>query len=71
MEFTNANVLIVATSIGVGLIPITVPEIYTHLPEWLGTIFESGISATAIFAVLLNLLFNHFSNTDEEAPVAH
>jgi uric acid transporter len=70
VEFTNANVLIVATSIGVGLIPITVPEIYTHLPEWLGTIFESGISATAIFAVLLNLLFNHFSTT-EEAPIAH
>jgi uric acid transporter len=67
VEFTNSNVLIVATSIGVGLIPITVPEVYLHLPEWLSTIFESGISACAIFAVLLNLAFNHFS--DEAEPV--
>ena len=35
-----------------------------------GTIFESGISATAIFAVLLNLAFNHFSTTEEPAPAA-
>ena len=71
VEFTNPNVLIVATSIGVGLIPITVPEVYLHLPEWLATIFESGISACAIFAVLLNLAFNHFSRSDEPEPAAH
>jgi xanthine/uracil permease len=29
------------------------------------------IVATALFAVLLNLLFNHFSRTEEEASVAH
>ena len=67
VKFTNSNVLIVAASIGVGIIPITVPEVYNHIPEWLATIFESGISATAIFAVLLNLAFNHFSKTDEPA----
>ena len=50
VNFTNSNVLIVAVSIGVGIIPITVPEVYNHIPEWLATIFESGISATAIFA---------------------
>ena len=71
VEFTNPNVLIVATSIGVGLIPITVPEVYLHLPEWLATIFESGISACAIFAVLLNLAFNHFSRSNEPEPAAH
>ncbi|WP_181780349.1 nucleobase:cation symporter-2 family protein [Pseudonocardia pini] len=71
VEFTNSNILIVATSIGVGLIPITVPEVYLHLPEWLATIFESGISATAIFAVLLNLVFNHFSKTEEPAVPDH
>jgi xanthine/uracil permease len=65
VDFHNSNVLIVAVSIGVGIIPITVPEIYNHIPEWLATIFESGISATAIFAVVLNLAFNHFSRTDE------
>jgi uric acid transporter len=70
VEFTNSNVLIVATSVGVGLVPITVPEVYLHLPEWLGTIFESGISACAIFATLLNLAFNHFSDAEPAAPAA-
>ena len=71
VEFTNSNILIVATSIGVGLIPITVPEIYLHLPTWLHQIFESGISATAIFAVLLNLVFNHFTESEAPATEAH
>ena len=68
MNFTNSNVLIVAVSIGVGVIPITVPEIYNNIPEWLHRIFESGISATAIFAVVLNLAFNHVTKTDEPVP---
>ena len=71
VNFTNSNVLIVAVSIGVGIIPITVPEIYNNIPEWLHRIFESGISATAIFAVLLNLAFNHFSKTDEPVAAEH
>lgn len=65
VEFTNSNILIVAVSIGVGIIPITVPEVYNNIPEWLHHIVESGISATAIMAVLLNLAFNHFSRTEE------
>ena len=46
------------------------PEVENHIPEWLATIFESGISATVIFAVLLNLAFNYFSKTDEPVPAA-
>ena len=68
VHFTNSNVLVVAVSIGVGIIPITVPEVYNHVPEWLATIFESGISATAIVALVLNLAFNHFSDVEEPAP---
>jgi uric acid transporter len=64
-------VLIVAVSIGVGIIPITVPEIYNDIPEWLHKIFESSISATAIFALLLNLAFNHFSDTHRRARRGH
>ena len=36
VNFTNSNVLIVAASIGVGIIPITVPEVYNHVPELAG-----------------------------------
>jgi xanthine permease len=72
VEFTNSNILIVAAAIGVGMIPITVPEVYSHIPDWLHKIFESGISACAIVAVLLNLLFNHFVRGEpEDAPLEH
>jgi uric acid transporter len=71
VEFTNSNILIVASSIGVGMIPITVPEVYNQLPDWLHKIFESGISACAIIAVLLNLAFNHFSQQPTEDTPAH
>lgn len=71
VEFSNSNILIVASSIGVGMIPITVPEIYDNIPQWLHQIVESGISACAIVAVLLNLAFNHFTAPAAEEPVAH
>jgi xanthine permease len=54
----NANLIIVALAIGMGVIPITVPTFYSGFPSWFQTIFDSGISAAALTAVLLNLLFN-------------
>ncbi len=54
----NLNLVLVATALGVGLIPIAAPTFWSPFPSWLGTIMSSGISATAICAVLLNLLFN-------------
>ena len=71
VEFTNSNILIVACSIGVGMIPITVPEVYQQIPDWLHKIFESGISACAIVAVLLNLAFNHVSADRPTETPAH
>ena len=54
----NNNLIIVALSIGMGVIPIAVPTFYEHFPSWFQTIFDSGISSAAVAAVLLNLLFN-------------
>ncbi|MDL5159104.1 nucleobase:cation symporter-2 family protein [Actinomycetospora termitidis] len=53
----NNNLVIVAVSVGVGVIPIAVPTFYEHFPMWFQTVFDSGISSAAITAVLLNLLF--------------
>ena len=64
----NMNLIIVATSIGVGLIPIVAPKFYAHFPGWFETIFHSGISATAIMAVVLNLVFNHFKQGNADQP---
>jgi NCS2 family nucleobase:cation symporter-2 len=55
----NMNLVIVATSVGMGMIPIAAPNFWEHFPAWFQTIFHSGISSAAIAAVLLNLFFNH------------
>lgn len=65
----NMNLVIVATSIGFGMLPIAMPSFYHHFPAWFETIFHSGISSAAIMAILLNLLFNHFTagNSDQQS----
>ncbi len=67
----NANLVIVAVALGMGVLPIAVPEFYEEFPAWFGTIFESGISAAAVTAVLLNLLFNVAGRrrTTDEGPI--
>jgi hypothetical protein len=52
-----------------GIIPIAVPEFYEEFPSWFQTIFDSGISAAAITAVLLNILFNIVGRKDDAAPI--
>ncbi|MDO5711856.1 MAG: nucleobase:cation symporter-2 family protein [Micrococcales bacterium] len=54
----NMNLIIVATSIGAGIIPIAAPTFYKDFPVWFETIFHSGISSAAVMAVVLNLWFN-------------
>ncbi|NIE75166.1 purine permease [Pantoea sp. Tr-811] len=65
----NMNLIIVATSIGFGMIPIAAPGFYHHFPSWFETIFHSGISSSAIMAIVLNLLFNHLraGNSDQQS----
>ncbi len=54
----TTNMLIVAVSLAMGLVPVVSPHFWSGLPAWANTILESGISSAAITAVLLNLLFN-------------
>lgn len=65
----NMNLIVVAASIGAGLIPVVAPKFYAQFPDWFATIFHSGISATALVAIVLNLLFNHFKegNSDQQS----
>ena len=62
----NMNLIIVATSIGFGMIPIAAPAFYDKFPDWFATIFHSGISSAAVMAILLNLLFNHLKAGNSE-----
>ena len=65
----NMNLIIVAASIGFGMIPIAAPKFYDQFPTWFSTIFHSGISSAAVMAIILNILFNHFKagNTDNQS----
>ncbi|WP_051792712.1 nucleobase:cation symporter-2 family protein [Amycolatopsis jejuensis] len=51
------NVAIVAASLGVGLIPIAMPDFYSGFPAALQVVLNSGISAGCLTAVVLNLVF--------------
>ncbi|WP_458779564.1 nucleobase:cation symporter-2 family protein [Arthrobacter sp. D3-16] len=62
----NMNLIIVATSVGFGMIPIAAPAFYDKFPDWFATIFHSGISSAAVMAILLNLLFNHLKAGNSE-----
>ncbi len=62
----NMNLIIVAASIGFGMIPIAAPTFYDKFPSWFGTIFHSGISSAAVMAIALNLLFNHLKAGNSE-----
>jgi xanthine permease len=61
------NVLVVAISIGFGLIPIVSPNFFRIFPEVLKPIFGDGIILTSIAAVALNAFFNRTTREQAEA----
>ncbi|MDJ0462583.1 nucleobase:cation symporter-2 family protein [Streptomyces sp. H27-C3] len=58
------NTLIVAASVGVGLIPIAAPGFYHAFPEDMLVVLDSGISTGCVVAIALNLAFNHFGKQE-------
>lgn len=52
------NALVLAGSLGVGLVPVVAPNFYADFPAALRTVLDSGISTGCLTAVALNLLFN-------------
>lgn len=67
------NLIIVATAIAAGMIPIIDHSFFAEFPKWVQTLFHSGISSTCIMAILLNLVFNHlpFFKQHSEVKVTH
>ncbi len=64
----NLNLVLVATGIAFGVIPIAMPTFYDAFPGGVATVLESGISAASIAAVLLNLFFNELKIGRRENP---
>jgi NCS2 family nucleobase:cation symporter-2 len=54
----KSNLLVVATALGAGMVPVAAPQFWAEFPETMRVVLGSGISAAAVTAVLLNLLFN-------------
>ncbi|MHB8599619.1 MAG: nucleobase:cation symporter-2 family protein [Ktedonobacteraceae bacterium] len=61
----NQNILIIAVSLGIGLISIGIPNFYHQFPSWLRVIMNSGITIGSITAVLLNLIFNGWKSSEQ------
>ncbi|MGH3470627.1 MAG: nucleobase:cation symporter-2 family protein [Nocardioidaceae bacterium] len=55
----NRNLIVVAVSLGIGLIPVVQPAFYANFPNDVQIIFGSSITATVIIVFVLNLFFNH------------
>jgi xanthine permease len=53
------NLMIVAVSLGVGMLPVVAPSFYSQVPGNLQIVIGSSITSCAIVAFALNLLFHH------------
>lgn len=62
------NALIVAITIGVGMIPLIAPSFKQWMPHAIHPLIESGILLASVCAVVLNLFFNG-AKRDESAVV--
>lgn len=67
----NLNLILVATSLSFGMLPVVMSHIYDGFPDWFQIIFHSGISSAAIMAVVLNLLFNELRIGSKKNPSAY
>ena len=66
-EGTNNLMVIVAVSIGIGMLPVVAPTIYHAFPTWVQIIGGSAITSATLAAFLLNLLFNHTAGRGKSA----
>ena len=66
VEINDRNLLIIATSIGLGLGVTFRPDFISNLPEGLQMVFSSGISTGTIVALVLNIVLKDDKNNEIE-----
>lgn len=64
VDINDKNLLIIATSIGLGLGITFRPDFISQLPEGLKMVFSSGISTGTIVALILNIVLNRETKED-------
>jgi NCS2 family nucleobase:cation symporter-2 len=50
--------MIVAVSLGIGMITLGAPNFYQNFPSWAQVILHSGITAGSVVAIILNIVLN-------------
>jgi uric acid transporter len=63
----HANMVIVATALAVGLLPIMVPGVYDQFPADTRVLLGSGVAMGAFVAAGMNILFHHLGRRDVPA----
>ena len=66
-ETAQNNLITVAISIVIGLIPLLNAKVFSQLPQWTSAFTHSGIVLAAISALLLNLYFNGARKSADDA----
>lgn len=70
VDFDNQNnMIIVGTSIGLGMLATAQPHIADNFPSWAQIIFGSGITLGSMAAMTLHLVFNHFMPANKHGVV--
>jgi xanthine permease len=71
VDFSDShNLLIVAVSLAVGLVPAFDSNFYGNFPKNFQVIFGSSITSTVIVVFVLNLVFNHWTGGESRQPAA-
>ena len=60
------NLFIVASSVGIGMVPVLSPNFFRLAPAWAAPLTGNGVVLGALTAVLLNLFFNGWRTTEGE-----
>jgi xanthine permease len=61
------NIMVIAISMGVGMITLAVPNFYHQFPSWAQVILHSGITAGSVAAIILNAVLNGTNKPAEAA----
>lgn len=69
VDFDNQNnMIIVGTSVGLGMLATAQPHIADNFPHWAQIVFGSGITLGSMSAMVLHLIFNHFMTEKPQKP---
>jgi OHCU decarboxylase len=63
----HRNIVILGTSLGLGMLVTAQPFLATAFPAWAEIAFGSGITLGAIAAIALNIIFNHLGGSPHTA----